>query len=1021
MFRYIILFILTLIACSSCRNSATATSLSNVTDQQALLSVKAYITGDPNGVLSSWNHSVHFCNWEGIACSRRRQRVTVLDLSSQKLDGTMSPYIGNLSFLKLLYLDVNNFRGSIPGEIGKLFRLQYLYLGSNLFRGGFPMNLSHCADIRHIHVGENNLGGKLPSDFASWSKLVVFKTRINHFTGEIPSAIGNASSLAVLDIARNNITGSIPLEVAQLVKLEYLQLALNNLLGTVTLQFYNISSLTTVSLTGNDLQGRLPADLFSSLPNMETFFSAVNKFSGPFPPSITNASKLVNLGIGDNNITGPLPINFGSLLSLETLLLGSNQLGHNQQPGDLRFLGSLVNCTRLKSFVLDDTGLTGRLPASIANFSTTLDYLSFAGNYIYGSIPQDIGKLFNLTVLSFDSNLLTRNIPESICKLSKLGKLLLGFNNISGVIPACISNITGLVLLSMEQNLLHGSISSALFNITSLQVISFSHNYLNGVIYEIGLPSQCWLLYLDQNLLTGPLPSNIGSLKHLIELNLSNNKLTGDIPTSLGDCLMLEVLQMKGNLFEGKIPASFKKLKNLNFLDLSNNKMSGNILNFLGELPLIQFLNLSYNKFGGEVPKKGKFSNDSAFTVVGNFKLCGGIQTLKLPACPTNVSKTKTNQFPLRMILLLVLIPLAILLACFTFVFYRMKSKKKKVQTLVLQGDQYPRISYQDLLIATDTFSPENLLGEGRYGSVYKGNLESLQQIVAVKVLNVVVHGANKNFLSECEMLRNIRHRNIIKIITVCSSNDFKGNDFKALVLEFMTKGSLDTWLHPSPSDQGSERNLTLFQRLNIAIDVALAVEYMHNHCHPKIIHCDIKPSNVLLDEEFIARVCDFGLARFFQASATDINQAQTSSTGVRGTVGYVPPEYGMGGKMSAEGDVYSFGILLLEMFSAQRPTGNSMLMDHANNLHEYVRKALPHRVMEIADPRITQHQADGGSLGIELVRGSSIYSTMKVCLGSVFEVGVLCSVEMPRERIGISVAIKMLRVARDKLMRCEQ
>lgn len=226
-FQYVILLFITLVCSSTFRNRASATFLSNVTDQQALLSVRDSITGGPLGLLSSWNDSVNFCHWQGVTCSRRRQRVMALNLLSQQLEGTLSPHIGNLSFLRSIYLDRNKFRGPIPEEIGKLFRLQYLYVGNNFFEGGFPMNLSHCSDARHIHVEVNNLGGKLPTDFTSWSKLTVFNATKNHFTGVIPSSIGNISSLLALDLWENNLTGSIPSEISHNSKLENLNLGDN--------------------------------------------------------------------------------------------------------------------------------------------------------------------------------------------------------------------------------------------------------------------------------------------------------------------------------------------------------------------------------------------------------------------------------------------------------------------------------------------------------------------------------------------------------------------------------------------------------------------------------------------------------------------------------------------------------------------------------------------------------------------------------------------------------------------------
>ncbi|XP_063942070.1 probable LRR receptor-like serine/threonine-protein kinase At3g47570 [Daucus carota subsp. sativus] len=765
----------------------------------------------------------------------------------------------------------------------------------------------------------------------------------------------------------------------------------------------------------------LPVDLGFTLPKLQEFYAGGNRLSGPLPASITNASNLVRFDISSNKISGPVPMELGSLAYLQVLNMENNRLGGNQWHNDLNFFNSLVNCTHLSMLLLSTNALRGQLPISIVNLSTTLQHLDLSGNHICRTIPREIGGLVNLMELSLFDNILTGTIPESIGELSKLGKLALSEKNISGVIPTSISNITQLGELYLDMNMLQGRIPTDLFNIRALQKLSLAINKLGGVIPEhIVNCSQCVFVYLAQNLFTGPLPSIIGSLKILIQLDLSYNKLTGDIPASLGDCVMLEELDMNANLLQGTIPSSFKDLKSLANLDLSNNSISGSIPRFFEGFHLLIFLNLSHKKLGGELPERGLFSNISAFSVSGNLELCGGIQALHLPACPVKASRNKRKTFSPRIILILVLVPLGILSACLALFYYRRQNSKKFNDPVpVLKDTKYLKVSYQDLQLATNEFSPNNLLGEGRYGSVYKGVLESVDHIVAVKVLNFEVRGANKSFLAECETLKNIRHRNLIKIITACSSTDFKGNDFKALVFEFMTNGSLDSWLHPSTSYQGYERNLSLLQRLNISIDVALGVDYLHHHTHASIIHCGLKPSNILLNEDFVARIGDFGLAKFCFAAATtsDVNQSQMSSTGVRGTVGYVPPEYGMFGEISAEGDVYSFGILLLEMFSGKRPTDSSIITDNANDLHDFVRKALPQTVMDIVDPRIILDQEEHGMT----INPSYSRAVVEVCLASVFEVGILCSEVTPGKRIDISVAIKRLHLARDKLLQRRQ
>ena len=193
------------------------------------------------------------------------------------------------------------------------------------------------------------------------------------------------------------------------------------------------------------------------------------------------------------------------------------------------------------------------------------------------------------------------------------------------------------------------------------------------------------------------------------------------------------------------------------------------------------------------------------------------------------------------------------------------------------------------LLKATDEFSSANLIGVGSFGSVYKGILGEKGSIVAVKVLNLQRRGASRSFFSECETLKNIRHRNLVKIITSCSCVDFRGNDFKALVYEFMPNGNLENWLHDLETDfrQVEIQNLNLLQRINIAIDVACALDYLHHRCPMPVVHCDLKPSNILFDYDMTAHVGDFGLAKFCLELT---NPKQSSSIGIRGTIGYTPP-----------------------------------------------------------------------------------------------------------------------------------
>ncbi|CAI0443947.1 unnamed protein product [Linum tenue] len=315
-----------------------------------------------------------------------------------------------------------------------------------------------------------------------------------------------------------------------------------------------------------------------------------------------------------------------------------------------------------------------------------------------------------------------------------------------------------------------------------------------------------------------------------------------------------------------------------------------------------------------------------------------------------------------------------------------------RLENLNLMGNLFQGSIPSSLRTGTDGFSPANLLGVGSYGSVYKGLIaidDANKIFVAVKVLNLHHYRAFKSFVAECEVLKNIRHKNLVKLLTVCSGIDFQG--------------SLEEWLHPGLLDeQATERRaeLSLLQRLNIAIDVGIALDYLHNESGVPVVHCDLKPSNILLDVNMVGHIGDFGLAKFLpqvELNAPTNHTTNSSSIAV---------QYGMGSEVSTNGDVYSYGILLLEMFTGRRPTDETFR--DGLNLHNFA-AALGDNAADYIDPR----QDDNSSRS--RTNEKQVFAEAVV---SIVQVGVECSNEIARERMGISDAVTKLTAVRDKIVK---
>lgn len=814
-------------------------------EQSALLAFKKRIVADPQNALSNWNKTNPVCEWNGITCSAESERVTQIDLKGKYLQGAISPFLSNLSSLKLLELSDNLFQGSIPVELGALSSLELLGIAGNDMQYEIPESFSMLSELRYINLRNNQLYGNLPT-----------------------SLFYNCTQLSYVDLSNNSFTGVIPSEIGNhILYLENLLLYLNQLSGGIPASLSNSTQMVEIDLENNFLRGTLPSNILIHMPSLEILHLSYNNFSSDehnsnlnsFFDSIANLTHLKELELAGNSLGGVLPSTIG-LLSIN-----------------------------LSQIYLQDNFIYGAIPPNISNLSNLME-LNLSDNLLNGTIPSQLILLPNLQRMWLSNNRLSGEIPSPPSVLNNLGLLDLSRNKFSGTIPPSLGNLIQLRTLILYGNLLSGPIPPSLGSM-KLELLDLSHNRLTGALpREVASLTTMEIYFnLSDNLIDGILPMELSNMDKVGAIDLSSNNFSGNIPPNVGSCKVVELVNLSHNRLDGPIPSSLGNLLSLQSLDLSSNFLSGVIPASFQKSSSLKQLNLSFNNFSGPLPKGGIFDSLTIESVEGNH-FCGALPGF--PSCDHG-KRTMIHSHTFLGILVIVVSVSVFCLTIMSVLGYR-----KFIRTVLLRSDSgvpsksavdlstsYPRITYRELMEATEGFNQSRLIGSGSFGHVYRAVMGD-GSVVAVKVLQLQTSNSTKSFKRECQVLKRIRHRNLIRIITACSLPDFK-----ALVLPFMSNGSLENYLYPQ---WNSGLQLSLIERVNICSDVAEGMAYLHHHSPVQVIHCDLKPSNILLNDEMTALVSDFGIARLATTADERTITAETADNSTAnlfpGSIGYIAP-----------------------------------------------------------------------------------------------------------------------------------
>lgn len=902
---------------------------------------------DPLKYLESWQESNSPCQFLGVTCDSNSRKVATISLAYKNLSGEISPSISVLSSLNTLLLQGNSIEGPVPPE------------------------LNNCVSLQVLNLSMNNLTGELP-DLSALKNLKVLDLSTNDFSGKFPAWIGNLSALVSLGLAQNNFEeGEILPSIGNLKNLTWLYMAKCNLRGEIPSSVFELTSLGTLDFSQNQISGKLSKEI-SKLHNLFKIELYQNNLTGEIPPELANLTHLREIDISRNHMTGKIPPELGNLKNFTVIQLFQNNFWGELPRGfeDLQFLNALS---------IYENNFSGEFPANLGRFSP-LNSLDISENNFSGEFPRFLCQNSNLQFLLALDNNFSGEFPDSYANCKPLVRFRISQNRFSGSLPDGLWGLPYANIIDIADNAFTGGISSEIGNSANLNQLCVQNNMLSGEIpVEIGKLSQLQKLYASNNSFSGQIPSEIGNLKQLTSLHLEGNALTGPMPSELGSCSRLVEIDLAQNSLSGDIPGTLSQLSSLNSINLSTNLITGPIPDGLQSLKLSS-IDFSNNRLAGKVPPGLlMIAGDEAFS--GNPSLCidgesGNEWDPDLGICKMD-HRHRDIMGNRQVLVSIILSAIFVLLAGLVFVSYRSfkleeSRKKKDLEEGVDNDSKWKVESFQPPELDAEeicNLEEENLIGSGGTGKVYRLELKN-RGTVAVKQL-WKGNGA-KVLMSEIDILGKIRHRNILKLYACLTRGELN-----FLVYEYMPNGNLYQALHREI--KGGRSELDWSKRYKIALGAAKGIMYLHHDCSPSIIHRDIKSTNILLDNEYEAKIADFGIAKI--AKESDLSC-------FAGTHGYIAPELAYSLKITEKSDVYSFGVVLLEVL-----TGHSPIETQFGEGKDIVYWVSTHlngqKVPEVLDPRVSSSAEDG--------------------MMKVLKIAILCTTKLPSLRPSMREVVNML------------